>query len=580
EPPAVVGALLAFRLIYYLVPLSTGVVLLGVSELLAHHHTARRAFASLRTWTAPIAPRVMAFSVFLAGVILLFSGATPPAAGRTELLRRAMPLPVIELSHFAGSVIGMLLLILARSLQRRVESAYYLTIALLVGGVITSILKGFDWEEATILATMLAVFLPCRQHFYRKGAMLTERFTPRWMMAIIGVLACTVWLMLFAFKHVEYQHDLWWKFEIAHDAPRSLRGVAGAAVVALAAFSLRVMRARGKLGAMPDQQDFEIARSIVAQSPKTSSHLALLGDKRFLFNRERTAFVMYREAGQSYIAMGDVVGQRAATRELTWDFCEQCDVDGQSPVFYQVDEENVPLYVEIGLTVIKIGEEARVPLTKFGLEGSARKGLRSTHKKLDQLGCSFEVVFPPTVTDLLPTLHAISVAWLAAKNTAEKGFSLGFFKEDYIGQSPIALIRYKGQIVAFANLWIGADKAELSIDLMRYLSTAPHGVMEYLFIKLMLWGQQEGFAWFNLGMAPLAGIDNQSHGPLWNQIAALTYRHGEHFYNFQGLRNYKDKFDPDWTPKYLACSGGFSLPIALANVAALISGGLRGLLGK
>ncbi|MCA9152742.1 MAG: lysylphosphatidylglycerol synthetase family protein, partial [Planctomycetales bacterium] len=262
EPPAVVGALLAFRLIYYLVPLSTGVVLLGVSELLAHHHTARRAFASLRTWTAPIAPRVMAFSVFLAGVILLFSGATPPAAGRTELLRRAMPLPVIELSHFAGSVIGMLLLILARSLQRRVESAYYLTIALLVGGVITSILKGFDWEEATILATMLAVFLPCRQHFYRKGAMLTERFTPRWMMAIIGVLACTVWLMLFAFKHVEYQHDLWWKFEIAHDAPRSLRGVAGAAVVALAAFSLRVMRARGKLGAMPDQQDFEIARSI------------------------------------------------------------------------------------------------------------------------------------------------------------------------------------------------------------------------------------------------------------------------------------------------------------------------------
>ena len=115
---------------------------------------------------------------------------------------------------------------------------------------------------------------------------------------------------------------------------------------------------------------------------------------------------------------------------------------------------------------------------------------------------------------------------------------------------------------------------------MRYLPGAPRGVMEFLFIKLMLWGKNNGYRWFNLGMAPLAGMEAPPRGPLWNQLATLTFRHGEHFYNFQGLRQYKEKFDPVWTAKYIAAPGGWSLPVALTNVATLISGGIGGMLKK
>jgi phosphatidylglycerol lysyltransferase len=104
--------------------------------------------------------------------------------------------------------------------------------------------------------------------------------------------------------------------------------------------------------------------------------------------------------------------------------------------------------------------------------------------------------------------------------------------------------------------------------------------MEYLFIQLMVWGQQKGYRWFNLGMAPLSGLEDRALAPLWNRLGALVFRHGEHFYNFQGLRQYKGKFNPEWTPKYLASPGGLALPRILTNVATLISGGLKGVLGK
>ncbi len=104
--------------------------------------------------------------------------------------------------------------------------------------------------------------------------------------------------------------------------------------------------------------------------------------------------------------------------------------------------------------------------------------------------------------------------------------------------------------------------------------------MEFLFIELMLWGKEEGYRWFNLGMAPLAGLENRPQAPLWNRLGALLYRHGEHFYNFQGLRDYKEKFDPVWVPRYLASPGGLALPRVLANLATLISGGVKGVIGK
>jgi phosphatidylglycerol lysyltransferase len=81
-------------------------------------------------------------------------------------------------------------------------------------------------------------------------------------------------------------------------------------------------------------------------------------------------------------------------------------------------------------------------------------------------------------------------------------------------------------------------------------------------------------------MAPLSGLDSDPASPIWSKLATFTFRHGEHFYNFQGLRRYKAKFLPEWEPRFLASPGGLALPRILVDVAALIAGGLTGILKK
>ena len=104
--------------------------------------------------------------------------------------------------------------------------------------------------------------------------------------------------------------------------------------------------------------------------------------------------------------------------------------------------------------------------------------------------------------------------------------------------------------------------------------------MEFLFIELMLWGRVQGFEHTSLGMAPLSGLEARALAPRWHKLGGLLYRHGEHFYNFRGLRAYKEKFDPVWEPRYLATPAGLALPRVLANVTSLISGGIAGLFAK
>jgi phosphatidylglycerol lysyltransferase len=267
-------------------------------------------------------------------------------------------------------------------------------------------------------------------------------------------------------------------------------------------------------------------------------------------------------------------------RELAWQFRAVVERHGGWPVFYEVGPGTLPLYVDMGLTPLKIGEEARVPLDSFDLEGPARRGLRYIHRRLGKEGCTCEVVPPTRVAALLPELRAISDAWLAEKRTREKGFSLGFFDDAYLRYCPVAVVRQGGRAIAFTNLWLAGDREELSLDLMRHLPEAPNGVMEYLFVSLMLWGKEHGYGWLSLGMAPLAGLENRPFAPLWNRIGAMIFRHGEEFYNFEGLRQYKAKFDPVWEPRYLVCPHGAALPRILLNIATLISGGVTGIVAK
>jgi phosphatidylglycerol lysyltransferase len=577
---AVLASALAYRLVYYLLPLAIAVFLFAGFELRARRELWRRARGAFTEWGPELVPRVLTLTIFVSGVVLLFSGATPAAAGRIERIARLLPMPALEMSHFLASFVGVALLLLARALQQRVEAGHALTLGMLAAGAIFSLLKGLDWEEAAFLVAVFLMLLPCRRFFYRRSSLLSLSFTPGWVASILLALISTGFLLLLVYRHVEYAHELWWQFEIDANAPRSLRALVGGAGLLAVVGLWRVLRVAPAIPLVPTPAALERAVPIVRGSTRSLAHLALLGDKQLLFDESGAGFVMYGVSGHSWVSMGDPVGPPDLRRELAWRFHELADVHGGLTVFYEVGGEDLPIYLDLGLSLRKLGEEGRVHVPEFSLDGSVRKGLRQTQRRMEREGATVEVLAPEAVPSMLDELGAISDAWLREKSTREKRFSLGRFDRTYLCRTPVAVVRQGGRIVAFANVWAPDARDEFSVDLMRYDDRAPSGVMEFLFTELLLWGQRQGYEWFSLGMAPLSGFEHHRLAPLWNRLGALLFRHGENFYHFRGLRDFKEKFDPVWEPRYLASPGGLTLPIVLTQISTLISGGVTGVVRK
>ncbi|WP_223475174.1 bifunctional lysylphosphatidylglycerol flippase/synthetase MprF [Oricola indica] len=573
----VLASLLLYRLIYTVLPFAVSAFGLAIAAALANR--GRLQVTSSVLWRAlkPVVPILASALAMLAGIVLLVSGNLPAEGSRLDILRDVVPLGVIEASHLAGSLAGALLVVVAAGLYRKLYRAWLFAMALIGVGFVASLAKGLDWVEAVSMAATLVTLGLLRPAFYRAEEVSLFRLDRRWILSILVLAAAILWIGFFAYDHVEYRNALWWQFSWNGDASRFLRASLVMAIVLVVVVVNSLINHRPAVRETREIPD--VVKQLVAQSEDTEANIALTGDKQFLVSDDETAFIAYADTGTSLIANGDPVGDRKAGEALIWALRERAYRAGKRVAFYAVSPDYLPTYLDLGLSILKIGEVARVNLQGFTLDGSKRKDLRQARNRAGRDGFVFEVIPRVELDPILPDLRAISDAWLARKQGEEKGFSLGAFTEDYMRNFDVAVLRDpEGRIVAFANLFQGANRHELSLDLMRYLPDAPHFAMDALFAEMMLWGAAAGFRWASLGAAPFAGVQNRKLAPLWNRIGGFIYEHGEHFYRFEGLRAYKEKFDPVWSPNYLACPGGLAAPRILYEVNVLVSGGLRGLM--
>ena len=563
----------------HLVLVLSGITALTYLTIVLFQHTApiHRLIGLGGDWAAAVVPRVLSILTFAAGAMLLFSGATPALAGRLHLIGKVIPTPIIELSHFADNLAGAGLLLLARGVERRLDAAYHLTLSVIIAGIVLSVVRAFDYEEAAFLVLLALLFIPSKKYFYRKTSLIEERFTPRWIAAVALVVTASVILGFISYRVRHVQPGF---FNLNYEEGRFLRATAGTMGVLIFFGAMRLFRPAHIFPPPPTRADFEAATAIAAGSVEAAAHLASLGDKRFLFNDERTAFVMYGISGRSWVSLGDPVAPAKEVPSLIEKFLSLADEHGGMAVFYKVGPALLHAYLNHGLGVVKLGEEARVRLDDFSLEGPQRRNLRRVWRKAVDAGCSVEILTPPNVAPYLPELRSISDAWLANKRAREKGFSLGFFDEEYVARFPVAIVRRDDRIIAFASIWNSGHHEELEVDLMRYHPDAPPGIMRYLLVEVMLWGRSIGYRWFNLGMAPLAGLRSAAGAPTWHQLGIAVRGYGERYYNFQGIREFKEWFHPEWEPRFLVSPGGRARPLVLANIATLIGGGIGGILRK
>jgi phosphatidylglycerol lysyltransferase len=555
------AALVAYRLVYYVVPwAAASLVLLSW----ATRRTSRR---------VELARRLVAGLVAAGGVLVLLSTATRSLDPRLAQLEQVVPLPIVEVSHVAAALTGVMLLILARGLSKGYRAALGATIIVLLLAAVSAVLKGLDYEEALILAGLAVAAWSQAPLFDRTagGAWFTGRD------AAIAAIALFLFLGLGAFsfqvtpQRLERAKLFGYRFESA----RYLR-TAGTLAIAVSAGALylllRVHVRFTKLGKEEIDRTLELHAAV---GHGTSGLMVANGDKA-VFRFGDRGYCLYRTIGPYLVVFADPVVATDDERDdlLTALFAFAAEID-RRPLFYQISLEWIPPLHDRGYAFFKLGEEALVRLDRVTLDGPDGKLYRQILRRGERDRLRMRVLAPFEIPAVVPALREISDEWLSAKGQRERQFSIGFFDEEYLQRFPCALIEdADGRILAFANLLRGPRRDELSVDLMRY-RTEGANVMDFLFVSLFLYGKEQGFARFNLGMAPLASVGRFQGAHARERLANVLFQHGENWYNFQGLRFYKEKFDPDWVPRYMAYQNAWEWPAAITNVSALVAGGWR-----
>lgn len=300
------------------------------------------------------------------------------------------------------------------------------------------------------------------------------------------------------------------------------------------------------------------------------SHLALNGDKSFYLNDEQDAFLMYQQKFNACIIMGDPIGNEEHFVSLLNQFYEQATFIGRDVIFYQVRPNYLPLYHDFGNVFFKIGEEALINLEHFTISGKKQRAFRATINKLEKEGYSFSIIQPPFNTDDFKSLQHISDLWLGDKH--EMSFSVGSFNQHYLEQAPIAVIKdANNEMTAFCSLMPTYYNDTLSVDLIRWLPDTEIAAMDALYLNILLYAQSENYHYFNMGMATLSNVGQNKYGYLREKIAGHVFNHFNSLYSFEGLRKYKQKYNPEWSPRFIIYRKYTSLSWCLLRIGLVIN---------
>lgn len=586
QVPGVAAAVLAYRAIYYLLPFFLALAILSVSgPLLRNSDTARRSarllpVLSLFDDMKPALLTGLSALVFLTGAALLLNGLLPIPPDVMEEILPLISTSFFEVSNVITGVVGGALIVLSNGLRRRIRGAFWIVVGMMLFGISTLAYQRVDFDLLVFMVLAVTLLWLSRSEFYRSSKLTTNILSTEWLLLVSGLVLSAFLLIHFAHDDTAYNHERWWQFAADQQLSRSLRLYGTGLFTALIVLLVLALRPARSAPVRTADFDRDQVAEIIDQQDDADACFVFTGDKYVLMSENEDAFIMYAPRGRSLIALGDPIGNASSFQGLIDQFIDLGDVHNYRPCFYQVGAEMLTHYIDLGFSLSKLGEEAVVPLQTFSLEGPPRKRLRQTFSRGTRDGLTFDIRLPPHSTDLLDELAVISDEWLSTRNAREKSFSLGRFDQEYLQRFPVATVAHEGRIVAFANLFQTATHVRATIDLMRHRNDSPSGTMDFLFLSLILGLKAEGYQEFSLGMAPLIGLASSRNKRLWDHLGLAIARFGGHFYNFDGLRAFKEKFSPEWRPHYLATWGGVDPVLVAADVNALISGGLSGALFK
>lgn len=542
--------LLLFRVFYYIVPLILAAIMF-LHSLAAQVNTF---FDSLPVlMLRKTAYFLITAFMYVSGILMLITASVPDITAQNKLIANLYPYTFFFLHQLTTILFALAMLACARGLQSKVKKAYLPTLILLLIGIANTIWNLGTPSLTIYLVIVLILVLMSRHVLYRQKLQYSMgKFTAD---CLIFAGACILYVLIGVINAPQYtsKHHIP-DFLFFPGEKLWLSGLFGLIIgIILIIVILRYFMGGQDPFNRPINYEPERIRAVIDEfGGNEVSHLAFLRDKSLYYYQEENhdlLFFMYRKKYDRIIIMGDPVGDRNSWRPAIRQFLQEADKYGYQLVFYEVSSDLTMLLHEFGFDFIKTGETGLVKLADFTLAGKKQRSQRALMHKFDREGYTFSVVEPPFSDELMKEMKQVSDSWLGKE--VEKGFSLGFFDPEYINQAPVGIVRAKdGQMVAFATFMPTGGKEVLTIDLMRHSKDAPSGIMDKIFISMFQYGQEHGYTYFDLGMAPLANVGEYQFSFIEEKVAHFIYEYGYHLYGFQGLRHYKDKYASVWHSRY------------------------------
>ncbi len=367
DAPHIVGAILVFRLYYYIIPLFLAGGLFAGNEILMRGGSLFRAVPGQKTrrWSEPdFAVAAITGAVALCGFMLLSLSVLTPVPDFSWIDPDLADF-ASQAGQFVPSLIGAALVVLAIGLSQRVNLAWGATIFMLMAGAAFTVAQGEWLWIAVVLVVATALVAPFRSCFYRHARLLSGPLQASTAVPLFALVVCVLMLAGFE-RHVRFLADnSWWEIVLSPDVPNSLRATVALTVALALGATWRLIRP-GRVAWLP-------------WSAEVRRRLAMLGGTLpseadgVVWGEADLAGIPFRRIGRILLAFGDPAGPESDRVSAIWRLRDLAQQEGLDPAVWGAGAGLLKIYGDLGLTALPLGPDGLpVPETEEPLPGSTR----------------------------------------------------------------------------------------------------------------------------------------------------------------------------------------------------------------
>ena len=530
---------------------------------------------SIQAFTKRV-PAFAAVAAALVGLVNIASTLTPNIRWRGHLLLEFEPVEAIRLFHALSLPAGAALLLVAPYLAKRRQRALQTAVALMILLGLFDLLKGLDFEETILTWGVAVVLILSRDAFTVRHDPNTLR-SAVWRVPVLALIGLAIAMVaIWTGSHASFGTVATETFDLLRYQPGPIHfhhhipiGIHMLELGTLLVIAYVIFRPLTVPHALPSPAARQVASDLVrAHGADTLAFFKLRADGHYIFDEDHRAFVAYAIENGVLLLAGDPVGPRDALPGLLQQVREFADARGLKLGALGASEQLCPLYEELGLRAIYLGDEAVVELARFSLEGRPIRKVRQSVSRLSKAGYEAELHELHTL-DQNTIRQAEEVVELGRQGAPERGFSMTMesLQGEHDHETLVVLARdEEGAIRGVLHFVPCYGRPAVSLSFMRRDPATPNGMTEFLVVRSIELLRERGLEELSLNFAAFA---KWMHSPekrlerLLGKLIAL----GNPFFQIESLYRFNAKFFPRWEPRFLVYEGTFGLP--RAGIAAM-----------